>query len=377
MAISSSKTFKGSEAPGAARSQDLTISWTRESLTLASALMKLAEGRGVSQEAPLATGVTAPVPWEGVGRACLAGVRFPDLRFPDCRRTIGPRSPYLRRSGRPSLTRGSLNPLLLADQQAHGGPPPARYKGGRLNKELPLFLPLKLGSGCHLFGSGIPSLKDRSQISTKHRTSQYWNDYIPLVKFLRISRPAVARKKLLIKNFSLGSQFNGSRPLHRLNCLSYEPRDGPRLIVLAYIEHKVVGRASFLSRGFPEGAPNRKRKSYFQYFSFNFFSMAVMKPDLLLKQYHPKTPVSLGAFWTRVGAPGNSNPSATISVTGGIRPVCLGTELTGPHDDSVEELVKAPYEDELREEFPEAELREPDREEVLELKEATSASGLD
>jgi len=45
--------------------------------------MKLVEGRGVSEEAPLATGVTALVPWEGVGCACLAGVRSPDVRLPD------------------------------------------------------------------------------------------------------------------------------------------------------------------------------------------------------------------------------------------------------------------------------------------------------
>ncbi|KAJ8421675.1 hypothetical protein Cgig2_004472 [Carnegiea gigantea] len=50
MAISPSDTFGGFEAPGAARSQDLTISWTRESLVLASALIKLAEGRGASEE---------------------------------------------------------------------------------------------------------------------------------------------------------------------------------------------------------------------------------------------------------------------------------------------------------------------------------------
>ncbi|KAJ8436721.1 LOW QUALITY PROTEIN: hypothetical protein Cgig2_027392 [Carnegiea gigantea] len=83
MAISSSETFGGSEAPGATRSQDLTISWTRESLTLAFALTKLAKGRGVSEEALLATGVKALAPWEGVGCACLAGVRYPNDRLPD------------------------------------------------------------------------------------------------------------------------------------------------------------------------------------------------------------------------------------------------------------------------------------------------------
>ncbi|KAJ8427205.1 hypothetical protein Cgig2_004364 [Carnegiea gigantea] len=166
--------------------------------------------------------------------------------------------------------------------------------------------------------------------------------------------------------------------------------------------------------------------------------MAVMKPDLLLKQYHPKSSVSLRPFgpcepgqmtepskaarytaihlaggsftvasgsgitkeysagkrycfsradllslvtalglgkWLlglsygsqQVGAPGNFDPSATIS------PFHLGTEPPGPNDDSVEELVEAPSEDELLEECPEAELGEPGREEVLELEEATSA----
>ncbi|KAJ8422034.1 hypothetical protein Cgig2_027265 [Carnegiea gigantea] len=55
----------------------------------------------------------------------------------------------------------------------------------------------------------------------------------------------------------------------------------------------------------------------------------------------------------RVGALGNSSPSATISVTGGVRPFCLGTKPPDPNDDSVEELVEAPSKDELREECPE------------------------
>ncbi|KAJ8436971.1 hypothetical protein Cgig2_012258 [Carnegiea gigantea] len=39
-----------------------------------------------------------------------------------------------------------------------------------------------------------------------------------------------------------------------------------------------------------------KRKSYFQCLTFDFFSMAVIKPSLLLKQYHPKSSISLGAL---------------------------------------------------------------------------------
>ncbi|KAJ8430630.1 hypothetical protein Cgig2_008310 [Carnegiea gigantea] len=45
MAISSSVILGGSEAPGVTKSQDLTKSWTSESLAAGSALMKLVDGR--------------------------------------------------------------------------------------------------------------------------------------------------------------------------------------------------------------------------------------------------------------------------------------------------------------------------------------------
>ncbi|KAJ8432898.1 LOW QUALITY PROTEIN: hypothetical protein Cgig2_014485 [Carnegiea gigantea] len=83
--------------------------------------------------------------------------------------------------------------------------------------------------------------------------------------------------------------------LHILYCLSHKLRDGPGLIVLSYVELEVTGLFSFLSHGFPEGVPKRftlsgtfsqpdsrrtKRKSYFQCFTFDFFSMAIMNPGL-------------------------------------------------------------------------------------------------
>jgi len=58
------------------------MSWTIESLTLASALMKLAEGREVSEE-----------PREAIGCACWAGLRSPDDRLPN----------WWADDGRPSL----------------------------------------------------------------------------------------------------------------------------------------------------------------------------------------------------------------------------------------------------------------------------------
>jgi len=81
MAISSSDTFRGSEVPRATKSQDLTMSWTRESLTPESALIKLAEGREGSEEVLPVTGVTAPIALEGVWYPCLAGVWSPDDRL--------------------------------------------------------------------------------------------------------------------------------------------------------------------------------------------------------------------------------------------------------------------------------------------------------
>ncbi|KAJ8445072.1 hypothetical protein Cgig2_022592 [Carnegiea gigantea] len=61
---------------------------------------------------------------------------------------------------------------------------------------------------------------------------------------------------------------------------------------------------------FPNLTLGTKRKSYFQYFTFDFFLMAVMNPGLLLKQYHPKSTVSLGALWmvcTRLNARAEHN----------------------------------------------------------------------
>ncbi|KAJ8431115.1 hypothetical protein Cgig2_004706 [Carnegiea gigantea] len=63
--------------------------------------------------------------------------------------------------------------------------------------------------------------------------------------------------------------------------------DGSRLIVLTYVELEVTGGLPLLGRGPPKGSGTspqpdsrrKKRKSYFQYFTFDFFSMAVIKPD--------------------------------------------------------------------------------------------------
>ncbi|KAJ8438016.1 hypothetical protein Cgig2_029997 [Carnegiea gigantea] len=98
-------------------------------------------------------------------------------------------------------------------------------------------------------------------------------------------------------------------PLRALNIFYYlrhKLRDGPGLIVLPYVELEpmaslkglLTGLRSFQSKTFPlPDSRWTKRKSYFQCFTFDFFLMAVINPCLLLKQYHPKSPVSLEALW--------------------------------------------------------------------------------
>ncbi|KAJ8435396.1 LOW QUALITY PROTEIN: hypothetical protein Cgig2_009647 [Carnegiea gigantea] len=293
---------------------------------------------------------------------------------------------------------------------------------------------------------------------------------VPLVKFLRIRRPAAARKKSFSKNFSLGSQFNGSRSLDLLLLFSgpfidsVAPRRGsepvfphsnqghrPNLIpgvgrgsrtsntsvstffngrhetrpIIETVLPQIPGLlGGLLNRVNQAKCPGRAGINVVPGRGHNLrWCELVLIQDLLDLWVQRKTkPVVKGCpvydytlggrlihgsirFGKHEGAlcgqelgdglmvgevalravlrvraswsPGNSSPSATISVTGGIRPVCLGTEPTDPVDGLVGELVEAPSEDELREECPDAELHEPDREEVLELEEAASASGFD
>ncbi|KAJ8438251.1 LOW QUALITY PROTEIN: hypothetical protein Cgig2_030616 [Carnegiea gigantea] len=392
------------------------MSWMRESLTAESALMKLAEGREAS-----AARVAAPAVFEGAGCSCRLGYVPPMTGSPigeGPTTWLSPPPLTMGQKPQPHLTvpQSSASSEPIGSQQAsfrrvqRRAPTrkklslciPRETKGGVTSRVLPLLLPLAFGIGRHLFGSGVPSLKNRqphprlicikqtgSRVSTKHKT------------ITGLAPPLLG-------------------PLHRFNCLSHEIRDRPRLIILAYIELEVaVLRSSVVGspKGFRPGFPSfqsgtspkpdawrGKRKSYFQCFTLDFFSIAVMKPDLLVNQYRPKSLVSLGALCTgrpvnryTLGggsftvafasgitkeysaflAPGNFDPSATISVTVGVRPFHLSTNLPGSKDASEEEeLVDALFEDELLEEGLEEEPDKPVPEEALELVEATSASGL-
>jgi len=82
----------------------------------------------------------------------------------------------------------------------------------------------------------------------------------------------------------------------------------------------------------------------------------------------------------RVGAPGNSGPSATISVTNpsSTQPFLLSADLLGADGPlGHEELVDAPSEDELLDERSEETLEDVPPEVELELVEATLAPGWD
>ncbi|KAJ8450530.1 hypothetical protein Cgig2_020167 [Carnegiea gigantea] len=257
-----------------------------------------------------------------------------------------------------------------------------------------------LGVNCHLLWSDIPGLEDFQPCPCLLCIKQKGSQPIQKLPVTRLALPP------------LGA-------FHGLNCLSHKLGNGLRLVVLPYVKLKVMGRLSLLSCGLPKWSRTypqpdcrcTKRKSHFRCFNFNFFSIAVMKPGLLLKQYHLKSPVSLGVLWTvcmrvnaraeqmkrkpetvvksraitkvypasrrseRVWAPGNSGPSATNH--SGAQPFLLSTDLPGANGPSGnEELVDTPSEDELqgtvrrgaRGGLPEVE---------LEIVDATSAPSLD
>ncbi|KAJ8434069.1 LOW QUALITY PROTEIN: hypothetical protein Cgig2_007584 [Carnegiea gigantea] len=208
----------GSKALGAAKSQDLTISWTRESLTPRFALIKLAEDRGVSEEAPLATEFSkecgAPA-WQGsvpsiAGRSALASPTYDGVEAPvssGCpsilcfvrtgRLTAG-LFPWGIREGayKRKFTQEKLReerrvrlytvPSWPAGQQEDAAPPPAYawHQSSLVQEWHPQ--------------SRKPSVAPSLDLHKANR---------------KIRRPAAARKKSLAKNFSLGSQFNGFRSL--------------------------------------------------------------------------------------------------------------------------------------------------------------------
>ncbi|KAJ8429571.1 LOW QUALITY PROTEIN: hypothetical protein Cgig2_023777 [Carnegiea gigantea] len=321
----------------------------------------------------------------------------------------------MRRGGCHGLIWTALSPLPLAGWQADGGLLPARNKGVLVEKityllgdeALPLLFLSALGIGCHLLRSGIPSLEDPQPCLHLLCIKQKGNQMISigttntLGKILKDQKACRGKKEIIRKKLQLrepiqrlpitGLALPPLRALHGLYYLSHKLGDGSRLITLLYIKLEVTGRPSLFSRGLPKGVPHMfilsgtfpqpgswrmKRKSYFQCFTFDFFSMAVMKPDLLLKQYYPKSPISLGPLWTvytrlnaraEQGGPlgrGSDCPDHPAGPSG------LGSRGTP-------ELVDAPSEDEFLNKLLEEKLEEASHEVELVLVEATSAPVLD
>ncbi|KAJ8446959.1 hypothetical protein Cgig2_006587 [Carnegiea gigantea] len=98
-----------------------------------------------------------------------------------------------------------------------------------INQEPSFLLPSALGVSYHLFSGDVPTLKDRqlrpyllyikrkrSQVKIKRKGRPTKEQRVPLEKCLSIKRLAATRKKLLAKNFNLGSQFRGSLSLDLL-----------------------------------------------------------------------------------------------------------------------------------------------------------------
>ncbi|KAJ8442136.1 hypothetical protein Cgig2_011326 [Carnegiea gigantea] len=181
IAISSSEICGGSEASGFVSSQDLIISWIRVSFILASALMKLVEGREVNDEVRPAPGVAAPAPREGVGSACGVGARSPEDRLPDwgtdrwsalTPSAVGGVDTPVSRGVLQSFTSCGSTSSRRASSREEQRRVPVEEKSAYFlhtpylfsflgNEELTLFLPLALGSSSHLLGGSIPSFEDR------------------------------------------------------------------------------------------------------------------------------------------------------------------------------------------------------------------------
>ncbi|KAJ8432519.1 hypothetical protein Cgig2_001112 [Carnegiea gigantea] len=214
MAISSSLTLGGSEALGVAKSQDLTISWTRKSLTTGSALMKLAEGRGASGEVPLAAGVAPPA-----GGGALA---WPGYAPPMSGSPIG-EGPTTQLSAPPPARGQKPRPQLAVPQSSASselvGSQPASFR--KIQERAPVVYRTFLAScvtTCCLSSSRLHSVSAATCSGVASPVSKTVSaPSLDLHKANRkIRRPATTRKKSLVKTFSLGSQFSGSLSLDLL-----------------------------------------------------------------------------------------------------------------------------------------------------------------
>ncbi|KAJ8452456.1 LOW QUALITY PROTEIN: hypothetical protein Cgig2_000045 [Carnegiea gigantea] len=413
---SSSVILVGSEVPEVAKSQDLTR--ISETLTAGSALMKLFalgdRGQSLADRLPECRGLDWSTPaspaWVGADAAVSS------RRLARTGKLIVGFFPHGTRGGTCSQNNSSVYPKLRVTMK--GGKQGSRvYLLGLLfHKALSLLFPTTLGLGCHLLRNGVPSLKDRQprpRLLCIKKGSQ--EQPIPLEKFLRIRRPAAARKKSFSKNFNLGSQFKGSLALQRFYCLSHKFGDESGPIGLPCVELKVAGCLPLFNRGqehFPNLTPSGQRGSHISntlpltssqrphnLCECQFILVQNLFDYRVKRKYETSCAINYYTFggWLvhsriclgdyesapcrqeRIVAPGNSGPSATILRTSPIRerPFLLSIDFLGVEGPSWdEELVEAPSKDECFNNLSEEEEDVPLEVELV-LVEASSTSGLD
>ncbi|KAJ8441273.1 hypothetical protein Cgig2_013688 [Carnegiea gigantea] len=210
----------------------------------------------------------------------MAGARSPDNRFP--------------------IDEGPLLPLTAMGRRPRprpGDPRPVAASGRLLGDEaLPLLFSPMLGISRHLLQSGIPRLEDHQPGPRLFCIKQKGNQ----------DQEAGCDEQEIV-----GKELQAGEPIQRLPITELAP---PPLEALHRLNHLsqnlgmsrglssscISGPSSFPRSWAPPRGSSRsgtspqldsqrkKRKLYFQYFTFDFFPMAVMKPDLFLKQYHPR-----------------------------------------------------------------------------------------
>ncbi|KAJ8444097.1 LOW QUALITY PROTEIN: hypothetical protein Cgig2_025098 [Carnegiea gigantea] len=277
IATSSSVTLRVSEVPGVARSQDLTAlvrTWP----------VRLKEVGGRPQGAQGGTTRSLRSGTYGLRRGGLSLLTFEVPRG----RPFGSDFPRMSRGGCRSLIGMAFGSLTLANRRVFS----RAVREGALVRRSGLIrgLPTKKGKqggskvlkhtflACWLTRRCLSSSRGRSALAATCSGVA----------------SLVSKTRLPVNRLTLPPL----EALHGLYCLSYKHGDESRLMVLPYVKLEVTGRPSLFSRGHPQGSGTfpqpdsrwTKRKSYLQCFTFDFFSMAIIKPGLLLKQYHPKSP---------------------------------------------------------------------------------------
>ncbi|KAJ8426092.1 LOW QUALITY PROTEIN: hypothetical protein Cgig2_006573 [Carnegiea gigantea] len=249
-ATSSSVTFGTSEAPGVAKSQDLTRSRMSENLAAKSALMKLVDGHWVIRGEP-------PAAWE----ATPTGRLVPEGRGCDPQMTgFSIIEGQTVRLPLPPLEKERMSRSRLDSPQSVAAyKPSAKFRDhekGGTNKVINcIFLACWVTRRC--LSSSHREVRSAPNIEViSIRTTN------TLGKILKDQKGGCGEKEIVCKKLQLRLPITGLAlphlgALHRLNCLSHKLGDGPRLIVLPYVKLEVTGRLYLLSCGLPKWVPHR------------------------------------------------------------------------------------------------------------------------